>query len=184
MPVAPRTNGALTPRVLRAPKRPDLLPSHPDFAVNQPAPETLAGKLNQWAEDWGRAYVVVDTHPGAIDSTFGALSAASLVVVPVVLRIREIDALENMLEEFHEYPLLIVPNLVPSVVPSRMIDRLAAVARNAGAPIAPPVSEYRWWGRRTLRAALTSYNPVPARFARAVQELHAVADTIRAYTHG
>lgn len=172
------------PRPIHAEGRPPLLPSHPDFAVNQPEPSLLADKLTSWASVWNKPFVVVDTHPGAVDSTFGALAAASVVVVPVVMRMRELAALEAMVQEFEGYPLLVVPNMVPYVVPSSLTDRLAELVRAHPVPVAPPVSEYRWWGRRQLRAALTSYDPVPARLQRAVNELNAVADTIRAYVNG
>lgn len=57
----------------------------------------------------GLPYVVVDTHPGANALTDGAMQAADLVVVPVVLAAREMDALEAMLDDFAEYSLLLVP---------------------------------------------------------------------------
>jgi chromosome partitioning protein len=41
------------------------------------------------------------------------MSAAPLVVTPAVLATKELDALEGMLEELADYPLLVVPNRVP-----------------------------------------------------------------------
>lgn len=172
------------PAPLHAPNRPALVPSHPDLAVNQPDATLLAEKLNHWAASWLVPYVVVDTHPGAMEPTFGALAAARVVVVPVVLRTRELDALEGMLKEFGDYPMLIVPNLVPSVVPEALIKRLGELTRPRGVPIAPPVSEYPWWGRRQIHAALTSYDPVPTRMARVVAELQAVATVVRQIAEG
>jgi hypothetical protein len=58
--------------------------------------------------------VVVDTHPGETLLTDAALAAANLVVVPVVLRTRELAALGDKLAERAGHPLLLAPNLVPS----------------------------------------------------------------------
>src|SRR5512142_2603310 len=66
-------------RPVHAERRPPLVPSHSDFAVNQPEPSALADKLTSWASVWDKRFVVVDTHPGGVDSTFGALSAAAVV---------------------------------------------------------------------------------------------------------
>ncbi|MHB8393990.1 MAG: P-loop NTPase family protein [Candidatus Dormibacteria bacterium] len=52
---------------------------------------------------------MIDTHPGAASLTYAAMAAADLVVVPVVLAGRELDALEGMLAEAAEFRLLLVP---------------------------------------------------------------------------
>src|SRR5512143_1491314 len=87
-----------TPSVVRQERRPDLVPSHPDLAVNQPEPAELRDRLAKWAVEWDRPWAVVDTHPGG-----GA--AASVVVMPVVLGMRELDALEGTLAELEGYPI-------------------------------------------------------------------------------
>src|SRR5512135_3862944 len=42
-----------TPVPLRGVRKPDLVPSHPDFVDYQPAPEDMAGALEKWAGEWG-----------------------------------------------------------------------------------------------------------------------------------
>ena len=64
-----------TPTPLRGDLKPDLVPSHPDLVDNQPTPEDMANALEKWAGEWGRDYVIVDTHPGGVASTYGAISA-------------------------------------------------------------------------------------------------------------
>ena len=88
-----------TPRLVKGMRKPDLVPCHPDFVDNQPSAEELASALEKWAHEWGSDYVVVDTHPGGVPSTFGAMSAASTVVTPVVLATKELEALEGLLAE-------------------------------------------------------------------------------------
>lgn len=169
------------PSPVRGLRKPDLVPCHPDFVDNQPSADDLAGALEKWAGEWGRPYVVVDTHPGGVPSTFGAMSAASVVVTPVVLATKELDALEGMLEELADYPLLVVPNRVPPVPPAAEIARLGSLTQRAGARVAPPVSDYRWLARRKLRRALCSYDPEPVRVQPLAAELRGVAAAVRSY---
>jgi chromosome partitioning protein len=120
----------------------------------------VADCLLAWAEVWPQRYVVCDTHPGANSLTDGAMQAADLVVVPVVLATRELDALQRMLGDFAGYPLLLAPNKVPPSPPRRHVDRLTALS--GGYPVAPPISEHRWLARRVRRAAVV-LQPNPGR---------------------
>jgi hypothetical protein len=43
------------------------------------------------------------------------------------------------------------------------------------------ISFYPWWARRQLRVALTSYDPIPTRLERAVEELRAVTTAVECY---
>src|SRR5699024_2428783 len=97
------------PRPKRMSRRPDLVPSHPDLEANQPEATDTAGLVTSWAQHWGRP-VVCDTHPGGSPATLGACAAADLVVMPVILGTRELNALEQTLDETAQYPLLLVPN--------------------------------------------------------------------------
>ena len=73
----------------------------------------------------------------------------------------ELEALEGMLDELPDYPLLVAPNKVPHV------PRPLRAPACAGSSPAPPSlwhhrgSEYRWLARRKIRVALTSYDPNP-----------------------
>jgi hypothetical protein len=113
------------------------------------------------------------------------MMAAHLVVVPVILRPAEIDALEGTLQEFGEdYPILLVPNLVPAHNPPlRLLERVERIVRSHGVPVAPPISEHRWWARSTRRAALLSLSNPGARVRRAVAELRAFTDTVKEMIH-
>lgn len=167
-----------TPRPLRGGEtRADLVPSHPDWSVNQPPNDLLASRLEEWAATWRRP-VVVDTHPGGVPSTYGALAAAHLVVVPAPFGEREFEALEGLLDELQSYPLLIVPNMVPSIPVERDINRLADLGERYNAPIGPMVSEYRWLRRRQRRMAVSSTRPVPKRAQVLVNELSQVTKAV------
>ena len=76
--------------------------------------------------------MVVDTHPGANALTDGAMQVADLVVVPVVLGAREMDALEAIVADYAGYRLLLAPTMVPPVPPRRFVERLAGAGRTGG----------------------------------------------------
>jgi chromosome partitioning protein len=170
------------PSIVSEERRPDLVPSHPDLAVNQPEPVDMRDRLAKWAAEWGRPWVVVDTHPGGGAIAFGALAAASVVVMPVVLGMRELDALEGTLDELKGYPTLVVPNKVPPSPPVPLVQRLEGILAAAGnVPQSDVISFYPWLARRQLRVALTSYDPIPNRLDRAVEELRAVTTAVESY---
>ena len=165
------------PRLKRRANQPELLPSHPDLSASRIDADLVADCLGAWAGAWERPYVVVDTHPGANALTDGAMQVADLVVVPVVLAAREMDALEAIVADYAAYRLLLVPTMVPSVPPRRFVDRLAALADGRIA-VAPPVSEHRWVRRRLRRAALVTQPNPGARVRAAAAELRAVAESV------
>lgn len=167
-----------TPRPLTGTRKPRLIPSHPDLAVNQPAPDALATTLEQWAAALGSP-LVVDTHPGGVPATYGAITAARVVVTPAVLATRELAALETMLAELPDYPMVIVPNRVPSSPPSWAVERLATLAD--GIPVASPISDHRWLPGRRVRTAVSSTTEQESRRAyRLATELRTVAEEVSA----
>ncbi|WP_219517524.1 ParA family protein [Nonomuraea ceibae] len=168
------------PTPLQGYRKPLLVPSHPDLATNQPPADYVADQLEAWAQAWGRP-VVVDTHPGGCETTYGAASAGRVVVCPSPLATKELEALEGMLDELADYPLLIVPNKVPRVPPAAEVARLGRLVKAAKVPVGPPVSFHYWLERRKIRVAVTSYDPVPARVKALDDELRAVAETVRGY---
>ncbi len=107
------------PRLLKGFNKPDLLPGHPDLESMQPTAEDTADALAKWAGEWGREWVVIDTHPGASEITNGALSIANVIVTPVPLRNSDLDGTEHMVNELADYPVVLVPNFVPAVPPCR-----------------------------------------------------------------
>ena len=169
-----------TPVPLQGFRKPLLVPGHPDLAALAVPAETVTAAVERWAKEWGRP-VVVDTHPGGFASTLGAAAAANVVVSPTVLATKELEALEGMLAEMADYPMVIVPNKVPTVPPAPQLEKLTRLVTAARATVAPPISHHVWLPRRQIRVAVTSYDPVPARIAGLDRELRAVADTVRNY---
>ncbi|MGI8778089.1 MAG: ParA family protein [Acidimicrobiales bacterium] len=163
------------PKVRKRPHQPDLVPSHPDLAASSIPDSLIADCLSSWATEWQQP-VIVDTHPGANPLTDGAMEVADLVVVPVLLGAREMDALEGMLADFKAYRLLLAPTMVPSAPPRRYVDRLAALAN--GTPVAPPISEHRWIRRRVRRAALTLQPNPGKQLQRAAGEFRQLAAVV------
>ena len=165
------------PRPRRRANQPALVPSHPDLAASRIDHDLVADCLVAWAGAAEAPYLVVDTHPGANPLTDGAMQAADLVVVPVVLGGREMAALEAIVHDFADYRLLLVPTMVPPVPPRRFVERLAALAGEELA-VAPPVSEHRWIRRRLRRAALTRQPNPGVRVRAAAAEFGAVAAAV------
>lgn len=159
-------------------RKPDLVPSHPDLAVSQPDPEMLADRLSEWAAQWNRR-VVCDTHPGGGDTTFGAMAVSRRVVVPVTFGTKELDALEGMLQEVPDYPLILVPNMVRAPK-AKHRARLRKLATEANVPVAPPVPWCHWIPERQIRIAITS-EPVAKRAEPYADQIRAVADAVRQY---
>jgi chromosome partitioning protein len=116
------------PRPKRGRYRPDLVPTHKDLAVADVDAGTVTDCLLAWAEGWGNPYVVVDTHPGLNSLRSGAIAAADLVIVPVLLSAHEADGLEDFLsDELAAYNVLIVVNRVPArAARTRIADRILA----------------------------------------------------------
>lgn len=162
-----------SPRPRKGRGKPDLVPGDRDFEANQPEAAQMAETLEKWAADWGRPYVVVDTHPGGSPATLGAMNAAAVVVTPTVLATGELDGLEGLVEEAGDYPLLIVPNKVPRVPDRRLVQRLKDLATRYSLPVAPVISEHpslapthRSDGGQCRRAAAEGVGALRRRAAR------------------
>lgn len=160
--------------------RADLIPSHPDFATNQPPADRMATSLEQWSQSLGRP-LVVDTHPGGVSSTMGAVAAAHVIVVPVNLETRALKATESMAKELQGgYPLLFVINRVEAA-PEAELRQLETLSETFGIPVGPVVSSHTFLKRRKLTMAVCApgrSGEVPARAAGFVTEMHGVAKSI------
>jgi chromosome partitioning protein len=155
--------------------KPDLLPGHEDFALAQPEAETMADLLEKWAAEWDRD-LVVDTHPGgSTPSTLGAMAAADRILVPALFEEKPMEALEGMLEQVPDYPLLVIPNEISGVPKSRYIQWLRRITEQAGVTVGPLVHEYSWLESRTLRRAVSS-QPVAKRAEPFVEEISRVVE--------
>ncbi|MGW3201931.1 ParA family protein [Streptomyces sp. NPDC001118] len=168
-----------TPTPLRGRRKPDLIPSHPDFGLNQPEPDKVADALERWAKEISGP-LLVDTHPGGCDSTYGALQAADVVLVPAVLAEKSLNALEGMLEELTDYPLLVIPYMVQSP-PARLRKRLADMTERFEIPVGPMVSHYRWIPNRSRRMAICA-EPVSKQALPFVRQIDKVVE--RVINHG
>jgi chromosome partitioning protein len=169
-----------TPVPKRLKKRPDLVPGHPDFLYHQPRPEVLAEHLSRWAQEWQRP-VIVDTHPGGSDSSFGALAAADVVLHPVELATRVLDALEATLEEIEQYPLLLIPNEVPTYVPEYELNRLADLAKRHEVQVGPIISNHSWYRTRRLRTVVSSATVLGQRSGVLTEQLVRVGERTVSY---
>jgi chromosome partitioning protein len=149
----------VTPRLLHGFHKPDLLPGHPDFAVSQPSEADMADAILKWAGEWGREWVVIDSHPGASPSAHGALSIANIVIAPTTLRTYDLNATEGMVKEMSDYPLVLVPNMVPRVPPAAEIDRLRSMVEGTPVQVAGPIPLANAVGIRKKRVAMTSEQP-------------------------
>lgn len=173
-----------TPRVLSGYHKPDLVPCHPDFQLNQPAPEAMADALTSWAGEWDRDFVVVDTHGGGSPSGDGAIAAAGVVVVPVPLRTKDLNATEGMVREMPDYPLVLVPSMVPRVPGAAEITRIGRLVEGTPITVAEPVPFVRSLEIRKKRVAITSEDPIPKAYAGFTAALQSLAGFIKAQNRG
>ncbi len=166
------------PRPRRRANQPLLVPSHPDLAASAIEPDLVADCLQAWAGRWEAEHVVVDTHPGANALTDGALEAADLVVIPVVLANREMAALEAMVRDLDAFRLVLAPTMVANVPPRRYVDRLEEIADDRHT-VAAPISEHRWLRRRLRRSAVVTQPNPGRRVQAAAAEFNALAASVK-----
>ncbi len=170
-----------TPRLLTGFQKPDLVAGHPDFELNQPASEAMADTLLKWAGEWGRDWIVVDTHPGATDAINGALSVANAVIAPVPLKTKDLNGTEQLVRELSDYPVILVPNMVPASPPAAEIRRLQAIVAGTPVRVGPPIPNAVAVGTRKKRMAITSEDP-PAKALRPIADaMKSVAESVKEY---
>jgi chromosome partitioning protein len=158
--------------------KPDLVPSHPDVAERLLTvdPEDVRERVERWAKEWGREYVVVDTHPGYHPMTIGAIAASRLTLVPVTMSIGSVRALAKMVREHSENPIMAIPYRVPNTVPPNSLKMLEAIDVEVG----PMVSENRHIDDRTLQIAITAKPRL--RYRQFASEMREVAEAVRTVT--
>lgn len=158
----------------------DLVPSHPDFVAAQPDEETMANALESWSRAWKRP-IVIDTHPGGVPSTLGAVAVANVVVVPVNLEVRALAALEGMAEDLQGgYPLLLIPTRIQST-PAKLVRDLTRISTTYDIPVGPIVSYHRFLPRRSRTSAVSAPGKsgvVPALHNPFVEEMREVAKAV------
>lgn len=170
-----------TPAPLKGTKKPRLVPGHPDLYDQIPSSEVVAESLERWASEWDTEWVVVDTHPGISSAAHGALQVANAVVVPTPLKILEMNALEELVADMADYPLIVSPTMVPATPPARPLDRLTRIVEDTSVRVSPPVPERRDVANRTRRTAITSDNPAAKNVRPVAEAYEATAKFIQAY---
>lgn len=168
------------PKPLTGYHKPSLVPCHPDFQLNQPPADVMADTLSRWAESWGSDFVVVDTHGGGSPSGDGAIAAANLVVVPTPLKTKDLNATEGMVKEMPDYPLILVPNMVPRVPGAAEIARIGNIVAGTPITVAEPIPYVRGIEVRKKRVAITSEDPTPKANEGFVAAVHSLAGYIKA----
>ncbi|MFF4709597.1 hypothetical protein [Streptomyces sp. NPDC001297] len=168
-----------TPRPITGRRMADFVPSYPGLVDEQPDRDQVTDSLLMWARELGRP-LVVDTHPGGCEVTYGAVNAASVVVVPAVLVKESLNALEGMVDELTNHPLLITPNKV-SAPPAWARKQLRDItSSHGGFPTGPVVHEETWLKTRKINIAASS-EPVPKRAERFVNAMDALAEKVINY---
>lgn len=171
-------NGTV-PRPVKGRRMADLVPSYPGLVDEQPDREAVTDALLKWAREWQRP-VVVDTHPGGCEATYGAVNAANVAVVPAVLTKESLNALEGMVDELTSHPLLITPNKV-SAPPSWARKQLRTItSSHGGFPTGPVVHDESWLRSRRINVAVSS-EPVPKRAMRFVGSMDGLVDAVINY---
>ncbi|MCZ1012117.1 ParA family protein [Streptomyces lydicus] len=160
-------------------RKPDLIPGHTDFERNQPRADVVAKALLQWTRELKRR-LVVDTHPGGSESTYGAMAASRVTVVPAVLGNEELRALEGLLRNLPDYPLLLIPYKVGRSPAAWALDELERLATEHKALIGPFVSNYSWIPNRRTRVPICA-SPSSKRSEQFVEEMRAVAEAVDSY---
>jgi chromosome partitioning protein len=171
------------PRLLTGYRKPLLVPCHPDFQLNQPAPDVMADLLTMWAQSWDHDFVVVDTHGGGSPSGDGAIAAADLVLVPTPLKTKDLNATEGMVREMPDYPLVLVPSMVPRVPGAAEIRRIGEMVAGTPITVVEPVPYVRGVETRKKRVAITSEDPPTKANREFVDALHSLASFVKAYPY-
>jgi chromosome partitioning protein len=176
--------GAPAPRPLRGFKKPALVPGHPDLYDHQPDADTMADALTKWAQEWDTDWIIVDTHPGASPAAHGALAVANVVLAPTALRTAELDATTELVNEIADYPLVIVPNFVPTTPPAAEIQRLRQIIDGTPVQVAPPIPTALHVGTRKKRIAITAETPPAKSLQRVATALGDLAAFVKGYVDG
>ncbi|GAA4971735.1 ParA family protein [Kineococcus glutinatus] len=170
-----------TPRPLKGHGKPDLVPGHPHLVYVEPSSEDVAAALKRWTGEWDREWVVVDTHPGWSAWSDGACAVSDVVVSPVPLRVKELEATAGMVAELADYPLVLVPNMVPRVPDAQSRAKLRQIVAGTPVRVGPPIPNVAAVGLRRKRMAMTA-EPRPAKALQPVVDaLASLADLVRSY---
>lgn len=169
------------PKVLHRQYQPSIVPGHIDLTTLNLTPEYIQECLESWAAQWDTELVIVDTPGGHNPLQVGAMLAADAIVVPVELHQLELSAIDLMLSEYQDYPIILLPNKVATRPSRRLTEDFKKIVDKHGRDhfVAPIVSEFRpLRDQRKTRAVVLDPRPGTGWRARAAQEFRSVADYI------
>ncbi|RCG17801.1 hypothetical protein DQ384_39590 [Sphaerisporangium album] len=89
-------------------------------------------------------------------------------------------SLEQLLEEASDYPLLLIPYMVPRSPSQWAIDELERLAKRFNVPVGPIVGHYDWIGTRRKRVAISS-EPVFKKEEPFVKQIREVVKAVENY---
>lgn len=104
-----------------------------------------------------------------------------MIVTPVPLRSSDLDGTEHMVKELSDYPVVLVPNFVPSVPPAAEVRRLRQIVEGTPVQVAAPIPAALAVGTRKKRMAITSENPPGKALQPVASALHSLAAFVREY---
>jgi chromosome partitioning protein len=169
------------PRPLRGHGKPALVPGHPTLNVLGLNAEQIATALRSWADAWDVDWVVVDTHPGSNPWSDGANAVADLVLTPLPLRTKELEAVAGMVDEMADYPLVLVPNMVPRVPEAGGVARLSSIVEGTPVRVGPLIPRSDAVGVRRKRMAMTAEDRPAKAVQPVVEALGDLAAYVRSY---
>jgi chromosome partitioning protein len=170
-----------TPRPVRGHGKPLLIPGHPTMGALGVTAESVAKALRDWANDWDTDWVVIDTHPGSNPWSDGANSVADVVLAPVPLKTKELEAIAGMVAEMADYPLVLVPNMVPRIPEAGSVARLTSIVEGTPVRVGPIIPRADAIGVRRKRMAITA-EEIPAKALQPVAgALQDLASYLRSY---
>lgn len=168
------------PRPLKGHRKPRLVPGHPDLIAidNQ---QLVADSVERWAKEWDTEWVIIDTHPGITAAAYGALSVAHAVLVPTPLQVMELEALGSTVRDFADYPLIVVPSMIPPWPPAKELAQLRSIIEGTPVQVSPMIPHASSVGRRSKRMAITAEDP-PRKSERPVADAYRrTAQFVREY---
>ena len=172
-----------TPRPIRGHGKPTLVPGHPLLGSLGLTAEGVSKALRSWANDWGTDWLIVDTHPGSNPWSDGANAVADIVLAPVPLKTKELEAIAGMVAEMADYPLVLVPIMVPRIPEAGGVARLASIVDGTPVRVGPIVPRAEAVGVRRKRMAMTAEDRPAKAVQPVVEALRDLADYVERYPH-
>ncbi|WP_432520587.1 hypothetical protein [Kineococcus sp. SYSU DK006] len=124
---------------------------------------------------------MVDTHPGWSAWSDGACAISNVVVAPVPLRVKELEATAGMVREMADYPLVLLPNMVPRVPDAQSRKKLREMVAGTPVRVAAPIPAVTAVGLRRKRMAMTAEDRPAKALQPVVDALHSLADLVKRY---